>query len=351
MKKLDGINLKQLKEIIANRIVFCYGCGIQGKRMAMFFDNWQSKQNLKGYIDNDESKSGSTINIGEDIYPVYSLKSVIQLLDAKTLILITCLDYQSIYAQLEFFDDIDCEIVAIDIVAQKELMESDYDEVIKESSNQLIPQKIHYAWLGKEMPYDLKKNVEHWKELCPDYEFYEWNENNYDVTINKYMRQAYERKMWGFVPDYMRLDVIYKYGGIYLDTDIEMIKKPDELLYQECFGCVDASLVMNLGSGFGAVPGTEIIRELRDYYNDISFIKEDGSIDKTSCNTHSYNVLKKYGVKVNNKLQNVYGMNIYPMIFQGACQYTKTKRLTDKTYWIHYGNMSWFKNNKEKILY
>lgn len=71
------------------------------------------------------------------------------------------------------------------------------------------------------------------------------------------MKQAYERKKWGFVSDYMRLDIIYKYGGIYLDTDIEMIKKPDQLLYQECFGCVDSSMTMNLGSGFGAIPKTK----------------------------------------------------------------------------------------------
>lgn len=90
----------------------------------------------------------------------------------------------------------------------------------------------------------------------------------------------------------MRLDIIYKYGGIYLDTDIEMIKKPDQLLYQECFGCVDSSMTMNLGSGFGAIPKTKIIRELRDYYDGITFIKEDGSEDNTSCNSHSYHVLK-----------------------------------------------------------
>lgn len=122
-----------------------------------------------------------------------------------------------------------------------------------------------------------------------------------------------------------------------------MVKKPDDLLYQKCFGCVDASLVMNLGSGFGAIANMDIIKELRDYYDSVKFIKKDGTIDNSSCNTHSYLVLKSYGVKINDELQNVHGMNIYPMIFQGACQYTRRKKITDKTYWIHYGNMSWFK--------
>lgn len=82
-------------------------------------------------------------------------------------------------------------------------------------------------------------------------------------------------------------------------------------------------MTMNLGSGFGAIPKTKIIRELRDYYDGITFIKEDGSEDNTSCNSHSYHVLKKWGVMINDQLQNVGGMNIYPMIFQGANQHTK----------------------------
>lgn len=238
--------------------------------------------------------------------------------------------------------NIECDFIATDEVSESQLMVSDYKQIVKESDTPLIPKKIHYAWLGNNMPSKIQKNIEHWKELCPDYEFYEWNEKNYDISTNLYMKQAYENKMWGFVPDYMRLDIIYNYGGIYLDTDIKMVKKPDDLLYQKCFGCVDASLVMNLGSGFGAIPNMNVIKELRDYYDGVTFMNEDGSIDNTSCNTHSYLVLRNYGIKINDELQNVYGMNIYPMIFQGACQYTRRKKITDKTYWIHYGNMSWF---------
>lgn len=347
MKKLLVNNLELLKDSLKGKKILCFGAGIQGIRAAMYIESWNLDDNFIGYIDNN--KSGEIVEVLEKKYPIYSLEKVLELSHDNIIILVTCMDYKSVYKQLEFISDVDCKYIALDEVAEKQLFVSDYPQVIREKDVQMIPKKIHYAWLGNEMPESSRKNVEHWKELCPDYEFYEWNDKNYNVHANKYMEQAYERKMWGFVPDYMRLDIIYNYGGIYLDTDIEMIKKPDELLYQRCFGCVDATFTMNLGSGFGAVAKEKIIQELRDYYNDVSFIKEDGSIDNTSCNTHSYRVLRRYGVSINDKVQNVNGMNIYPMIFQGACQHTRAKKVTDKTFWVHYGNMSWFDNSMVDI--
>lgn len=344
MRQLENINLDTLISIIKGKKVACFGAGLQGKRVAEFFSNWEVANHLIAYIDNSDSKIGKKLNSGEGTYPIYSLKQAVEVLPSDLLILISCMDYKTIYEQLEKEVKKDWICIAINEVAEVEFFQTKEMQVIKETENPVIPKKIHYVWIGGEMPLILKKNVEMWKQLCPDYEFYEWNDNNYNIKSVPYMKQAYELKKWAFVSDYIRLDVVYKYGGIYLDTDIEMVKKPDTLLYQHCFGCVDSSLTMNLGSGFGAVPGMEIIRELRDYYNGISFLKEDGSMDFTSCNTYSYQVLKKYGYKINNKLQTVKGMNIYPMIFQGACQFANKKLINDKTFFIHYGNLSWFKN-------
>ena len=93
-----------------------------------------------------------------------------------------------------------------------------------------IPKIIHYCWIGtKEKPESVQYCIESWKKFCPDYEIIEWNESNY-FTKNEYMKEAYEAKKWGFVPDYARLDIIYNYGGIYPDTDVEIIKSFDEYL-------------------------------------------------------------------------------------------------------------------------
>ena len=95
----------------------------------------------------------------------------------------------------------------------------------------MIPKKIHYCWFGgKEMPNKDKKCIESWRKYCPDYEIIEWNESNYSLDKCKYMKDAYKEKKWGFVPDFARFDIIYNEGGIYMDTDVELISSLDDLL-------------------------------------------------------------------------------------------------------------------------
>ena len=95
----------------------------------------------------------------------------------------------------------------------------------------MIPKVIHYCWFGgNPLPEEAKRCIESWKKYCPDYKIIEWNENNYDVNSNEYMKSAYKEKKWAFVSDYARIDVVYKYGGIYMDTDVELVKGLDNLL-------------------------------------------------------------------------------------------------------------------------
>ena len=127
----------------------------------------------------------------------------------------------------------------------------------------MIPKIIHYCWFGgNEIPENDKKCIESWKKYCPDYKIIRWDESNYDYKKNSYMREAYEAKKWGFVPDYARLDIIYNYGGIYLDTDVELLKSLDEILDCEGFFGFESENLVNLGLGFGAVKGNEIIRDM-----------------------------------------------------------------------------------------
>lgn len=347
MIRLKPQTIKDLKKLILQKKTICFGTGIQGMRAPVYFQNWDLSDRLIAFCDNDLLKIGSEIAYADRKIPVIAPPGLLEYDPDKTLILITSLAYESIYDQLfRLLADYDYTVTSLDETADAELDSSSYNAVVKESDKQMIPKIIHYAWFGGDKPKAIADNIAGWKKICPDYHFIEWNNDNYDVHKNRYMKQAYERHAWGFVPDYMRLDALYQYGGIYLDTDIELIKKPDELLYQNCFASVDASLTMNLGSGFGCRAGEPIIKELRDYYDTVDFIREDGSIDKTSCNTHSLKVLTRYGVSINNRLQNVDGMNIYPMVFQGKNQYTGKIRVTDKTFWIHHGNMSWFRINR-----
>lgn len=102
------------------------------------------------------------------------------------------------------------------------------------------------------------------------------------------------------------------------------------------------ALAINLGSGFRVGPHSSMLEKHLEYYQNVNFLIRDGLCDKTSCNTHSFKILNKYGFKVNNSLQKVLDMWIYPMIFQGSDQYNKVMKITDKTFFMHYGNLSWF---------
>lgn len=342
-------NIQDAIEYLSDKVIIGFGCGIQGRRSAYYLKTWGVQDNAQAFIDNDPSKIGQRMEYLNCGYPIIGLSDAISRIDRyeregkQCVILVASLSYNEIYKQLEeSYPDKDLYCMSMDEIAGEQFRDSDYKEVVRESQEIVIPKVIHYAWLGGEKPDSIKENIEGWHKMCPDYEIKEWNEHNYDITKNRYMREAYERKVWGFVPDYMRLDIVYQMGGIYLDTDIELVKKPDDLLYQECFGCCDCTLTLNMGSGFGAVPNHPMIKKIRDYYDDISFVKEDGTIDNTSCNSHQLVLLSEMGYRNDDSLQNIGGMNIYPMIFQGANSHTREYQTNERTYWIHYGNMSWF---------
>ena len=348
MKKKE-LNLNEFRNYIKDRKCICFGTGIQGIRIINIFENWGKTDDILAFIDNDSNKHGKLMEYGDFCYPIMPINKAFEFLNQEIVLIITCADFLNIRVQLEQYSELkDVPCFSLIEIGKKELTVSDYKAIMHEYTDMVIPKKIHYCWFGDRMPELMKKNIQQWRDLCPDYEIIEWNENNYDVNKNQYTKQAYEMGKWGYVPDYIRLDLIYQYGGIYLDTDVEIVKTLDDLLYQDGFASFDSSLLVNLGAGFGAKAGGYIIKELRDYYNDKQFYYSDGKYNKISCMTHSYNVLKEYGIVINDQFQKVGDINIYPMIFQGTCAYTRQMRITDNTFFLHYGTTTWLdkKNNE-----
>lgn len=349
MKYLD-YNLMGFKEFISKKKCICFGTGIQGCRIINLLESWGKTDNIIAFVDNDKRKIGGTMIHEGFKYPIVSLKDSLKKIDENTFIVISCLEVTSIKRQLEEYKELkDVACFSLVELARNQLCISDYDAVIRNNRVQTIPKKIHYCWFGEEMPDFLKENIRKWRNLCPDYEIIEWNEKNYDVTKVEYMREAFKNKLWAFVSDYVRLDVLYEYGGIYLDTDVEMVQRPDELLYQEGFMCFDATFQPNTGAGFACKAKHPIIKKLRDFYSDMDFYKNDGEINNLPCNIYTYNVLKHYGLVLNDTLQEIEGINIYPMIIQGSCIHTKQKRITNKTFFVHYGTNTWFKQEQREI--
>ncbi len=209
----------------------------------------------------------------------------------------------------------------------------------------MIPKTIHYCWFGRGPKSDIaQKCMNSWKKYCPDYTLIEWNEENFDVNACPlYVRQAYECRKWAFVSDYVRLKVVYDYGGIYLDLDVELIKPLDSLLANSAYFGREDSYHVATGLGFGAEKSSIILRMLMDDYDNIPFVLEDGSIDDTPCPVRNTKVFESLGFVVGNSVQTLDGgIVIYPSNwFCPIDYYTGKKSFTKETVSIHHYSASW----------
>ena len=204
---------------------------------------------------------------------------------------------------------------------------------------------------GNPLPESAKKCIESWKKFCPDYEIIEWNESNYDFTKIPYMKDAFEAKKWGFVPDYARLDIIYQHGGIYLDTDVEIIKSFDDLLLNKGFAGFESEECVNFGQGFGAEAGNLIIKALCDSYKNLSFINPDGSLNLVPSPELNTITLADLGLVRNGEKQIVDNcFKIYPIeYFCPKSLYDGIIRKTGNTYSIHHFEATWFTEAQQQV--
>lgn len=211
-----------------------------------------------------------------------------------------------------------------------------------------IPKIIHYCWFGKkEIPEKLKRYMETWHQKCPDYEIIRWDEKNYDISKSVYMQQAYENSAWGFVPDYARLDIIYEYGGIYLDTDVEVLNSLDPLLNTEAFIGFCGNEQINLGSGFGAVKKHELIKSMRDAYDKEVFVDENGDKNLKPCHHYQHPILYKYGFKLNNEFQLINDVALYPSEVLSPTGIGGTGNFfSENTISNHHIELSWISDNE-----
>lgn len=206
----------------------------------------------------------------------------------------------------------------------------------------MIPKIIHYCWFGKNTyPPIVKKCIASWHKYCPDYEIRLWNEDNYDVLKHTYVREAYEAKKWAFVSDFARLDIIYKEGGIYLDTDVELVHSLDDLLAEKCFVAGDG-MGINTGIGFGAEKGHPMVKEMLDLYNKKHFIIASVP-DLTPCTMINTKPFLQAGYDIATKqIFRMPGVTIFPPEYFSPIQGKSSElRLTANTYGIHWNSRLW----------
>lgn len=221
-----------------------------------------------------------------------------------------------------------------------------------------IPKIIHYCWFGKkEKPGIVKRCIKSWERVLSGYKIVEWNEDNFDINSNKFVRQAYDAGKFAFVSDYVRVYALYNYGGIYLDTDVEVCKKfPDNILNNSSFwGFEEKNFIAT--STIGASKENKLIKQFLDLYNDKQFFKEDGSSNTLTNVAIISDVVKKLGIKLDGSYQDIEGLaTIYPQEYFSPYDYINCySKATQNTYTIHHYYKSWlpmsvrFKTSIKKI--
>lgn len=221
-----------------------------------------------------------------------------------------------------------------------------------------IPKIIHYCWFGRgEKPEIVKKCIQSWKNILTDYEIIEWNEDNFDINSNKYVKEAYENKKYAFVSDYVRVKALYDMGGIYLDTDVEVYKPLDKFLVKESFwGFEEKNYIAT--STIGARSGNKLIKQFLDFYEGKSYTEMAKDIE-TSTNVQIVTkIFKEIGFKMNGEKQTIDNIGtIYPQEYFSPYDYINYyNKKTDKTYTIHHFYKSWvspkykMKSNIKKVL-
>lgn len=206
-----------------------------------------------------------------------------------------------------------------------------------------IPKIIHYCWFGGKPKNELaEKCIRSWKIFCPDYEMVEWNESNFDISAAPlYVRQAYEAGRWAFVTDYVRLVGLTRMGGVYMDTDVEVIKPLDQYLHHRGFAGFEAPDRVQTGL-LACEKGHPLFLEFMAHYDNAVFLKEDGTQDITTNVEVLTALCKKHGLRLDGTYQELEGFTVYPKDVFCPVEYETMKlKKTRRTVVIHWFSGSW----------
>lgn len=347
MVKLENIRANEFKEKLATKSVICFCAGYGLKELCCVYpqltgrilyvvDNYRHGEKIM--LDSQEISILSMDEIGENIHDALGVVTSLQFAD-------------EIIAQLDEVKACDGLEVFVPALFQAE----EQGVVLKKERREIIPRKIHYFWFGrKDIPKQFQENIESWKNACPDYEIVRWDESNYDYRKNPYMRQAYESEKWGFVPDYARLDVINTYGGIYLDTDVELIKPLDDFLQFKLFCGFEDLKAVNFGLGFGGTAENVILQEMMELYEEIDFIKPDKTMNLVPSPVYQTKILAKHGLIRNGNSQYHEDFVAFSPEFFSPINAYGFGRITENTFSIHQYAATWFgaeqKAQKDRML-
>lgn len=226
----------------------------------------------------------------------------------------------------------------------------------------IIPKIIHYCWFGRNpLPESAVKCIESWRKYMPDYEIREWNEDNFDVNIIPYTAEAYSVGKYAFVSDYARFWILYHYGGVYFDTDVEVVRPIDDIVEKGAFMGMEVMCkvipedlvgtpMVNPGLGIGATAGMDFYKKVLDFYGELHFLREDGSIIEGTVVAHTTRLLVEEGLQKSPEMQHIAGIWIYPEdYFNPFDDITGRLKKTQRTRSIHWYARTWLQQNPRKL--
>lgn len=347
MIRIINTSITKFKEIASQKRIICF-CA--GQKFREFCDVFHLTKRISYIVDN--YKSENQIQVEGIEIPVISLEEALKKLKredfSNSVLVITSLkSADEVLKQMEKSALLDGMETYIYELLRWEEEKRNFDK----TENELIPRKIHYCWFGKgKMPSQFLANMNTWKKYCPDYEIICWNEDNYDISKNAYMKQAYEAGKWSFVSDYARIDIVHEHGGIYLDTDVELLKPLDELLRYKLFCGFENPSYVNFGLGFGAEKGNGILRDILDLYKEMQFKNVDGTYNLTACPFYQTQVMVKHGLECTGYTQMTEKFAAFSPEYFSPINAYGFGRTTENSFSVHQYAATWFDICQEKIF-
>ena len=214
----------------------------------------------------------------------------------------------------------------------------------------MIPKIIHYCWFGgNPIPVNYQCYIDSWRRLMPDYQIIQWDEKKFDVKGIPFTAEAYEKKKYAYVSDYARLKILYENGGVYFDTDVEMVKPIYDILergawmaFEKNVNAPEAAINVNPGLGFACEAGNPIIREIMEYYENNHYVLSDGTLQQIPIVPITTNVLKRHGLQLSDIPLQLNNITIYPWEYFCPIEYLSNKcELTYNTRTIHHYAATW----------
>lgn len=216
----------------------------------------------------------------------------------------------------------------------------------------MIPKIIHYCWFGgKPLPKSAQKCIASWRKYLPDYEIKEWNESNFDIRCCAYVSEAYDAKKYAFVSDYVRFFALNNEGGLYFDTDVEIIKPIDDIIERGPFLGIEeqnrstgTTYGVDMGLGMGCMSNNYLLINLLNTYNKMHFVKEDGTLNLVTIVDNVTSLLETDGFVYEDRIQECCGFIIYPHdYFSPKDMVSRRITLTSNTRSIHHYDATWHK--------